>query len=48
LRYQQHLTGRKISIIVLLTTCWPRINKQAAVIKQAIDGLPPGSYPIPY
>jgi hypothetical protein len=50
LRYQQNLTGRKISIIVLLTTSWPRIKKQADVIKQVIDGLPPGSYleiPIP-
>jgi hypothetical protein len=50
LRYQQNLTERKISIIVLLTTSWPRIKKQADVIQEVINGLPPGSYleiPIP-
>ncbi len=42
LRYQQNLTGRKISIIVLLSTSWPRIQKQfetiIAVIAESTDG----------
>ncbi len=50
LRYQQNLSKRRISIVVLLTTSWPRIKAQAETIKQIIDNLPPGSYleiPIP-
>jgi predicted nuclease of predicted toxin-antitoxin system len=44
LRYQQNLTGRKISVIVLLTTNWPRIKNHITLIVQAIDTLQPGSY----
>ncbi len=44
LRYQQNLSGRKIGVIVLLTTNWPRIRNNAALIVQAIDKLHPGSY----
>ena len=32
LRYQQNLTGRKISVIVLLTTNWPRIKNHIALV----------------
>ena len=44
LRYQQNLSGRKISIVVLSTTNWPRIRPAAQAVAAAIDGLPPGSY----
>jgi predicted nuclease of predicted toxin-antitoxin system len=44
LRYQQNLTGRSISIVVLMTTSWPRIKLQAETIKQIVDSLQPGSY----
>lgn len=44
LRYQQNLAGRKISIVVLLTTSWPRIRNHAALVVQAVDKLSPGSY----
>lgn len=44
LRYQQNLTGRRISVIVLLTTNWPRIKKHIALIVQAIDNSQPCSY----
>jgi hypothetical protein len=50
LRYQQNLSGRKIAIVVLMTTSWPRIRKQATAITQIIDDLQPGDYveiPIP-
>jgi predicted nuclease of predicted toxin-antitoxin system len=36
LRYQQNLTGRSISIVVLMTTSWPRIKLQAETIKQIV------------
>lgn len=50
IRYQQNLTDRKISIVVLLTTSWPRIKQHTAAIALFINNLQPGSYieiPIP-
>jgi predicted nuclease of predicted toxin-antitoxin system len=44
LSYQQNLTGRKIGVVVLLTTSWPRIKNHIALIVQAIDNLQPGGY----
>jgi predicted nuclease of predicted toxin-antitoxin system len=44
LRYQQNLSRRKISVVVLLTTNWPRIKNHIALIVQVIDKLHPGSY----
>src|SRR5215210_8320610 len=44
IRYPQNLSGRRISIVVLMTTSWPRTKKHAAPIAQTIDGLQPGSY----
>jgi len=44
LRYQQNLTSRRISIVVLMTTNWPRSKLQVNEVKQAIDDLLPGSY----
>jgi hypothetical protein len=44
LRYQQNLAGRQISIVVLLTTSWPRIKNQIDLIAQEINNLQPGSY----
>jgi hypothetical protein len=44
LRYQQNLTDRKISVVVLLTTNWPRIKNHVSLVVQAIDNLHPGSY----
>lgn len=43
-RYQQNLSGRRINVLVLLTTNWPRIEKNAALVVQAIDNLQPGGY----
>lgn len=44
LRYQQNLSGRKISVVVLMTTNWPRIKNYIAPVVQATDNLYPGSY----
>ena len=44
LRYQQNLKGRNLSIVVLLTTSWPRIQLQLDAIQQAIDQITPGDY----
>src|ERR1044072_9300685 len=44
LRYQQNLSSRRISVVVLLTTNWFRIKNNAALVVQATDNLHPGSY----
>ncbi len=43
LRDQQNLRG-KIAIVVLSSTSWPRIQKAATAVKQAIDTALPGSF----
>jgi predicted nuclease of predicted toxin-antitoxin system len=44
LRYQQNLVSRKIAIIVLMSTSWPRIQLQIAVIQNAVANCVPGAY----
>lgn len=44
LRYQRNLSGRRIAILVLPTTSWPRIQKQSARIVVALDALQAGGY----
>jgi predicted nuclease of predicted toxin-antitoxin system len=44
LKYQQTLTGRRLAIVVLSSTSWPRIRAQSEVIRQAIARLAPGDY----
>ena len=44
LRYQQNLSSRRISVVVLMTTNWPRIKNHADLVAQAVDNLQPGSY----
>ena len=42
LRYQQNLAGRRLAILVLPTTSWPRLRPHAALIAQAIASLGAG------
>ena len=44
LRNQQNLGGLRIAIVVLSSTSWPRIQKAATAVKQAIDAASPGSF----
>ncbi len=44
LRYQQNLTSRKIAIIALTTTSWPRIEREVERVVQAVDAAVPSSY----
>jgi hypothetical protein len=37
LRYQQNLTGRSISIVVLMSTSWPRIQGKLEAIRLILD-----------
>jgi hypothetical protein len=42
LRYQQNLAGRRLAILVLPTTSWPRLQPHAAAIATAVVALRPG------
>jgi len=44
LQYQQNLTERRIAIIVLRSTSWPRIQKSTTAIQAAIDRASVGTY----
>jgi hypothetical protein len=44
LRYQQNLANRKIAVVVLLTTNWPRIEKNVALVREAVDAASDGTY----
>jgi hypothetical protein len=44
LRYQQDLKERTIAVVVLMTTSWPRISKQADEVAAAIEGVGSGDY----
>lgn len=44
LRYQQNLTNRRIALLVLSTTSWPRIRLALAQVVAAVDGAATASY----
>jgi hypothetical protein len=44
LRYQQNLENRRLPVLVLLSTSWPRVQRRIEAIRTAIDGIGPGGY----
>lgn len=44
LKHQQNLSGRKIAILVLTTTSWPRIRPSVNIVAAAIEALKAGDY----
>jgi hypothetical protein len=44
LRYQQNLKGRRLAVVVLLSTSWPKIQTRVPDVVAAVDGATPGSY----
>ncbi|MEM8542742.1 MAG: DUF5615 family PIN-like protein [Cyanobacteria bacterium P01_H01_bin.119] len=44
LHYEQNLANRKIAIVVLMTTSWPRIQEQTDRIQAIIDLIQPATY----
>lgn len=44
LRYQQNLRGRKLSIVVLLSTSWPKIQLHLSAIQKAVADITDGAY----
>jgi len=44
LRYQQNLKECQLAIVVLMTTSWPRIERQVDKAIVAINSAKPGDY----
>ena len=44
LRYQQNLTYRKIAILVLKTTSWPRIQKSVQKVAEELQKITPAAF----
>lgn len=44
LRHQQNLAGRRIAVLVLPTTSWPRLQAITGRIAKEIGSLQPGVY----
>jgi len=44
LRYQQNLSGRRLGIVVLMATSWPRTKKRIPEILAAVSHVVGGGY----
>jgi hypothetical protein len=44
LQYQQNITGRRITIVVLATNHWPTIEANAERVLNAVNDPPDGGY----
>jgi hypothetical protein len=44
LKYQQNLLHRRLAIVVLLSTSWPRIQRALPQVVAAVAAAAPGSY----
>jgi len=43
IRYQQNLSARKLTLVVISTNDWTRIRKSKSVVVDAISEMSPGS-----
>ena len=44
LKYQQNLRGRRLALVILLSTSWPRMRGHIPEIVQMIEGVQIGDY----
>lgn len=44
LQYQQNLSGRRLAIVALWTTSWPKLQRHVPEIVNAIEKLNPGDF----
>ena len=44
LRFQQNLGTRRIAVVCLLSTSWPRISRAIGAVVSAIDASTPATY----
>ena len=43
-KYQQNLGKRRVAVVVLLSTSWPKIQNRVSAVVTAVDQATPGSY----
>ena len=44
MRHQQNLAGRRLAIVVLLATAWPRVRHRTEEIRAAVEEARPGGF----
>lgn len=44
LRYQQNLAERKMRVVALMSTSWPRIQRRIPVVSEALEESESGAY----
>ncbi len=42
IRYQQNMSNRRVAVVVLMNTAWPRISTRTESIHNALEGIQPG------
>ena len=50
IRHQQNMSNRRVAVVVLMNTAWPRISRRTEAIRAALEGIQPGEVkevPIP-
>ena len=50
IRHQQNISNRRVAVVVLMNTAWPRISRRTEAIRNAIEEIQPGEVkevPIP-
>ncbi len=48
--YQQNMSNRRVAVVVLMNTAWPRISRRTEAIRNALEEIRPGELrevPIP-
>jgi hypothetical protein len=43
-KYQQNLRERRLAVVVLLSTSWPKIQTKVSVVTMTVGEATPGSY----
>ena len=50
IQHQQNMSDRRVGVVVLMNTAWPRISRRTEAIRSAIEEIQPGEVkevPIP-
>ena len=42
IRYQQNMSNRRVAVVVLMNTAWPRISRRTEAIRNALEEIRPG------
>ena len=42
IRYQQNMSNRRVAVVVLMNTAWPRISRRTEAIRSALEEIRPG------